>query len=92
MQGTLPLFSIWNVFTALPTLNSVITRPEYLTRTFATFTAGRAVEGAALGGEHVDDIELVAHKIIHVERKVLRMPEVKNERLAPAHESAQRAA
>src|SRR5580698_9779398 len=49
LHGTLPVFSTWNVFTALPTLNSVIARPEYLTRTFATFTAGPVAEGVALG-------------------------------------------
>src|SRR5580704_12508990 len=48
LQGTLPLFSTWNVCTELPTFSSVITRPEYLTRTFATFTSGRVVDGAAL--------------------------------------------
>lgn len=40
-------------------------------------------------GHHVDDIELVTDKTIHVERKVSRLPEVKDERVAPPRESAQ---
>ena len=38
----------------------------------------------------MDDIELVPDKIIHVERKVVRMAEVKDEWVAPTHESPQR--
>jgi hypothetical protein len=37
----------------------------------------------------VDDIELVTDKTTYVERKILRLPEVKDERLAPPHESSQ---
>jgi hypothetical protein len=37
----------------------------------------------------VDDIELVTNKIAHVERKVVRLPEVEDERVTPPHESYQ---
>src|SRR4051794_35476304 len=40
-QGTLPLFTTWNVFTALPTLTVVVALMEYLANTFATTASGR---------------------------------------------------
>src|SRR6266496_5935303 len=41
LQGTLPVFTTWNICTALPTLTAVVAFMEYLARTCATTTSGR---------------------------------------------------
>ena len=40
LQGTLPLFSISKILTALPTFRSVMALTVYLTSTLATLTSG----------------------------------------------------
>src|SRR4029077_13891744 len=40
LQGTLPAFTTWNVFTALPMSASAVAFTEYRTRTLETVTSG----------------------------------------------------
>ena len=41
LQGRLPVFITWNVFTALPMFTAVVALIEYLAETFATSISGR---------------------------------------------------
>src|SRR5579864_9439130 len=50
LQGTLPLFWISNVWTALPTFTSVLLLMEYRKRTLLTFISGFPVGRVAFSG------------------------------------------